>query len=196
MSFREGDIVIINGLKNPKYKSWNGQQAWISNYNHEKQRYHVQLKQDHEQQALLKPINLKHCELPATAPLTNRHKYHMDPFNPTNRSLMAKLNNAITHNNKGCMLMQQKKYHESLKELHLALDIKRTIFSENDNRIAITTLLLADSYLGMKQFDKAMQFCQETIKIRKATNDPELRFAYECMDDIKKAMKAHKNANK
>ena len=47
----------------------------------------------------------------------------------------------------------------------------------------------------MKQFDKAKEYCQETIRIRAKANDPELKFAFECMNDIKSAMRAAQNQN-
>ena len=76
-----------------------------------------------------------------------------------------------------------------MDELHKALKMKQEMFAANDIRIGITTLLLAETYLGMKQFDNAIKYCQQTIKIRKDANHPELIYALECMDDIKNAMK-------
>ena len=181
-----GDVATVSGLQNPRYQTWNGQQVIIRSFVVQSQRFEVSLVSDESQRALLKQNNLKFVTI---------HASNFHTSISSSASVLLDQNTAITYNNRGYQLLQQGQYVEAVKKLHSALALKRRIFDKDDTRIAITALLLADTYLAMKQFDKATEYCQETITIRLKANDPELKFAYECMDDIKSAMQAAENQN-
>ena len=91
------------------------------------------------------------------------------------------------HEYKAQMLMQQQKYQDAQKELHSSLDCKRQISARNDKGISISTLLLADAYLGSNNFEEAMKYCEETMEIRTRINDPDLIFAHQCFNRILRA---------
>ena len=187
--FKSGENVTLIDLQNKPH--WNGRQAVVIRFDHKSRRYVVRLKDNYSSLdpfsrtpfAKLKSKNLRLTMDSSTASSRGFTFHSSNDYNHTDYF------EAIRLNNEGLRYQQQKQYEKSWDSLHSALELKQRIFPKNDTRIAITTLLLADTYLGMKQFVSALEYCMETIRIRDECNDHELMYAVKCLRDILSAMK-------
>jgi hypothetical protein len=63
----------------------------------------------------------------------------------------------------------------------------------DSSQIAIPLIGMADDYLGLQEYDKAMKMCLEGLKLREAVGSPEVKEANECRTDILKAAKKVKH---
>ena len=94
---------------------------------------------------------------------------------------------AFRLNSEGQQYLENKEYDRAWDVLHSALELMKSTCPKNHPKIAVTSLLLADTYLKMRQFDNALQYCMDTIRIRDANNDSELMYAVKCLRDILRA---------
>ena len=100
---------------------------------------------------------------------------------------------SILLDNNGKECMQRGDHVEALGVLHRSLKLKIWNFRGSDRRIAVTTLLLAETYLKRKRFDDALEYCMITMRIRDScdeyTDDRELLYAVKCLRNILKEIK-------
>lgn len=87
-----------------------------------------------------------------------------------------------------------KQWEQAISKLEVALKFKRVIFEESPKEVAKTICLLASALLENEEYEKALSYSQEALKIFKANHaaDDEI----DCIVSVAKCYKGLKNRDR